>query len=43
VQDARVLLPDDFSGLISVEETRSLVPQEDLAIEILADDRILGG
>ena len=36
-------LPDDLLGLVSIQPAGALVPELDVALEILADDRGLGG
>ena len=42
VQHGRVRLADDFLGLVAVQAPRALVPQQDGAVERLADHRVLG-
>ena len=43
MQDGRVGFANDLLRLVAVQPPRALVPQEDLAVEVFADQRILGG
>ena len=42
VEDGGVRLADHLFGLVAVKAAGPLVPQQDLAVEVLADDGILG-
>ncbi|MND01295.1 hypothetical protein D3C83_202380 [compost metagenome] len=42
MQDRGVDLAHDLVRLVAIHAPRALVPQQDPAVEILADDRVLG-
>src|SRR6266481_2415114 len=41
MQNGRVCLANDFFRLIPVKSSRAFVPQENLAVQVLADNRVL--
>jgi hypothetical protein len=43
VEDRRVGPADNLFRLVAVDPPRTLVPEQDLAVQALADDRVLGG
>ena len=43
VQDGRVQLADDFFRLVAVQPAGALVPEEDLTVEVFANDGVFRG